>query len=68
MARILVVDDAVFIRKLIAEALASPDHQVVGAADTGEDAVARFESLRQTSPPSTSGWPTRTASLRSRRS
>jgi two-component system, chemotaxis family, chemotaxis protein CheY len=46
MARILVVDDALFTRKLIAGALATEGHQVVGEADNGVDAVARFASLR----------------------
>jgi two-component system chemotaxis response regulator CheY len=46
MARILVVDDATFIRKLIGDALASAGHQIVGEAQDGIAAVERFEALR----------------------
>ena len=46
MARVLVVDDAAFMRKLLGDALASGGHEVVGEAGNGIDAVARYQELR----------------------
>jgi len=46
MARVLVVDDAAFMRKLLGDALASGGHEVVGQAANGQEAVARFQELR----------------------
>ena len=46
MARVLVVDDAAFMRKLLGDALASGGHEVVGQAANGDEAVARFQELR----------------------
>jgi len=46
MARILVVDDAAFMRKVLSDALASGGHEVVGEASNGEEAVASFQALR----------------------
>ena len=46
MARILVVDDSAFIRKLIRDILTSEGHSVVGEAENGIDAVALFHALR----------------------
>ena len=46
MARVLVVDDAAFMRKLLSDALASGGHEVVGEAGNGEEAVDRFQELR----------------------
>ncbi|MGO9752772.1 MAG: response regulator [Solirubrobacteraceae bacterium] len=46
MARVLVVDDAAFMRKLLSDALASGGHEVVGEAGNGSDAVARWQELR----------------------
>jgi two-component system chemotaxis response regulator CheY len=46
MARILVVDDAAFMRKVLADALAKAGHEVVGEAADGEEAVERFRELR----------------------
>ena len=46
MARVLVVDDAEFIRKAITMALADGGHEVVGEAEDGESAVARYRELR----------------------
>jgi two-component system chemotaxis response regulator CheY len=45
MARILVVDDAVFMRKVVSDALAKGGHEVVGEASNGLEAVARFQEL-----------------------
>ena len=46
MARVLVVDDAAFMRKVVSDALASGGHEVVGQAGNGEEAVERFQELR----------------------
>jgi two-component system, chemotaxis family, chemotaxis protein CheY len=46
MARVLVVDDAAFMRKVLGDALASGGHEVVGQAANGAEAVARFQELR----------------------
>ncbi len=46
MARVLVVDDAAFMRKVVSDALAAGGHEVVGQAGNGEEAVARFQELR----------------------
>lgn len=46
MARILVVDDAAFMRKMISDVLAGGGHEVVGTAGDGNEAVARFDELR----------------------
>jgi two-component system, chemotaxis family, chemotaxis protein CheY len=46
MARVLVVDDAAFMRKLLSDALVSGGHEVVGEAGTGSEAVARWQELR----------------------
>lgn len=46
MARVLVVDDAAFMRKLLGDALAQGGHEVIGEAGNGTEAVARFRELR----------------------
>ncbi len=46
MARVLVVDDAAFMRKVLGDALASGGHEVVGEAGNGAEAVERFQELR----------------------
>jgi two-component system, chemotaxis family, chemotaxis protein CheY len=46
MARVLVVDDAAFMRKVVSDALASGGHEVVGQAGNGDEAVERFQELR----------------------
>ena len=46
MARVLVVDDAAFMRKVVGDALAEGGHQVVGEAGNGVEAVARFQELK----------------------
>ena len=46
MARVLVVDDAAFMRKVLSDALASGGHQVVGEAGNGAEAVASYQQLR----------------------
>ncbi len=46
MARVLVVDDAAFMRKMVSDALASGGHEVVGEAGNGEEAIDRFQELK----------------------
>jgi two-component system, chemotaxis family, chemotaxis protein CheY len=46
MARVLVVDDAAFMRKMVTDALTKGGHQVIGEAANGNEAVARFRDLR----------------------
>ena len=46
MARVLVVDDAAFMRKVVSDALASGGHDVIGEAGNGNEAVDRFKELK----------------------
>jgi two-component system chemotaxis response regulator CheY len=46
MARILVVDDALFMRKMVKDALSAAGHEVVGEAGNGVEAVARYQELK----------------------
>lgn len=46
MAKILVVDDAAFMRAMIRTALEARGHEVVGEAVNGEDAVEQFVRLK----------------------
>jgi two-component system, chemotaxis family, chemotaxis protein CheY len=46
MKRLLVVDDALFMRKLICGVAAEAGWQVVGEATNGEQAVALYEQLK----------------------
>jgi two-component system, chemotaxis family, chemotaxis protein CheY len=46
MARVLVVDDAAFMRKVLGDTLASGGHEVVGEAANGNQAVDSFQKLR----------------------
>jgi two-component system chemotaxis response regulator CheY len=46
MARVLVVDDAVFMRKMVSDALATGGHEVIGEASNGQEAVDRFQELK----------------------
>ncbi|NNG00769.1 MAG: response regulator [Desulfobacteraceae bacterium] len=43
--RILVVDDSSIMRKMIKETLRRGDHEVIGEAKSGEDAVKQYLSL-----------------------
>lgn len=45
MARVLVVDDAAFMRKVLSDALSKGGHEIVGEAANGVEAVARFQEL-----------------------
>ena len=46
MARVLVVDDAAFMRKMVSDAIVKGGHEVVGEAGNGNEAVARYQELR----------------------
>ena len=46
MARVLVVDDAAFMRKMLSDALSSGGHEVVGEAGNGQEAVSRYQELK----------------------
>ncbi len=46
MARILVVDDAAFMRKMVGDALTRGGHEVVGEAGNGLEAIARYQELK----------------------
>ena len=46
MARVLVVDDAAFMRKMVSDALAQGGHEVIGEAGNGVEAIASYQSLR----------------------
>ena len=46
MARVLVVDDAVFMRKVVSDALAKGGHEVVGEASNGNEAVEQWQALK----------------------
>ncbi len=46
MARILVVDDAVFMRKVLTDALTSGGHEVVAQAGNGAEAVTCFREAK----------------------
>jgi two-component system chemotaxis response regulator CheY len=45
-ARVLICDDALFMRKVLGDILREAGHEVVGEATTGEEAVSRFEDLQ----------------------
>jgi two-component system chemotaxis response regulator CheY len=46
MARVLVVDDAAFMRKVLTDALVAGGHEVVGEAGDGEAAVAAYRDVQ----------------------
>lgn len=46
MAKILVVDDAIFMRKLLSDILIKAGHTVVGEAEDGEQAYKKYKSLK----------------------
>jgi two-component system chemotaxis response regulator CheY len=46
MARVLVVDDAAFMRKMVTDALSGGGHEVIGEAANGAEAVQQFRELR----------------------
>ena len=46
MARVLVVDDAAFMRKMVSDALTEGGHEVVGEAGNGVEAVSQYQALK----------------------
>ncbi len=44
--RVLVVDDAIFMRRMISDILVENGMEIVGEADTGAKAIDRFKELR----------------------
>ncbi|RME90779.1 MAG: response regulator [Candidatus Hydrogenedentota bacterium] len=46
MIRILVVDDATFIRNMVKKSLLPPDFEVVGEAADGNEAIKLYEELK----------------------
>ena len=46
MARVLVVDDAAFMRKRVSDALTKGGHEVVGEAGNGVEAVSQYQALK----------------------
>ena len=46
MARVLIVDDAKFMRTLVKDALSSAGHEIVGEAENGNQAIEMFQSLK----------------------
>lgn len=46
MARVLVVDDAAFMRKMVSDALVKAGHEVVGEAANGVQAVQSWQELK----------------------
>jgi len=45
MTRVLVVDDALFMRKMLGDILKGEDFEIVGEADNGRDAVEKYKEL-----------------------
>ena len=45
MARVLVVDDAMFMRKVLSDALVSGGHEVVAEAENGKEGVKQFRNV-----------------------
>ena len=46
MARVLVVDDAAFMRKMVSDALSGGGHEIVGEAGNGIEAISEYQELR----------------------
>lgn len=46
MARILIVDDAKFMRTLVRDALTSAGHEIVGEAENGNQAVELYSKVK----------------------
>ena len=46
MAKILIVDDAKFMRTLVKDALTQGGHEIVGEAENGNQAVEKYKALR----------------------
>ena len=46
MARILIVDDAAFMRMMLKDILIKAGHEVVGEASNGKEAVAKYDEIK----------------------
>lgn len=46
MARVLIVDDAKFMRTLVKDALSSAGHEIVGEAENGNQAIQMYQDLK----------------------
>jgi len=46
MAKVLIVDDAAFMRMLVKKILVQAGHQVVGEAGNGKEAVEKYKELK----------------------
>ena len=46
MAKVLVVDDSKFMRRIIVEALVGAGHEVVGEAENGNEGVEKYAELK----------------------
>lgn len=46
MGKVLIVDDAKFLRMTIARAITKAGHEVIGEAQTGEEAVQLYKNLK----------------------
>lgn len=46
MAKILIVDDAKFMRTLVKDALTSVGHEIVGEAENGNMAIEQYKALK----------------------
>jgi two-component system, chemotaxis family, chemotaxis protein CheY len=46
MARVLIVDDAAFMRKMLGDVLAKGGHEVIGEGANGAEAITQYQSLR----------------------
>ena len=46
MARVLVVDDALFMRKMLSDILKKEGFEVAGESDNGKDAVEKYKEIK----------------------
>ena len=46
MAKVLVVDDALFMRKMLSDILKKEGFEVIGEADNGKDAIDKYKELK----------------------
>jgi len=46
MARVLIVDDAKFMRTLVKDALVSAGHEIAGEAENGNQAIEMYKNLK----------------------
>ena len=46
MAKILIVDDAAFMRKMLSDIFTAQGHEIVGEGESARDAVEKFKALR----------------------